>query len=57
MPAVVEKCLGSTRAGTKGHALELALQYTEAAGSAEGVVVSILHLAIYAHPDFLLRRT
>lgn len=40
MPAVVEKCLGSARAGTKNHALELTLQYTEASGSAEDVVVS-----------------
>lgn len=39
MPAAVEKCFGSTRAGTKNQALQLALLYTEVCGSAEGIVV------------------
>ena len=39
MPAVVEKCLGSTRAGTKKNALELCLLYTEVEDSGDNVVV------------------
>ena len=38
-PALVEKCLGSTRAGTKNHAIELLLQYVEVENSGAGVVV------------------
>lgn len=40
MPAVVEKCLGSTRAGTKVKAIELCLLYTEVEDSGDNVVVS-----------------
>jgi cytoskeleton-associated protein 5 len=39
MPALVDKCLGSTRAGTKSQAIELALQYIEVENGAAGVVV------------------
>ena len=40
MPAVVDKCFGSSRAGTKAHAVELALQYVEVENGGAGVVVS-----------------
>jgi cytoskeleton-associated protein 5 len=40
LPAVVDKCLGSTRAGTKNNAVELVLQYVEMENGAAGVVVS-----------------
>jgi cytoskeleton-associated protein 5 len=39
IPALVDKCFGSTRAGTKNHALELSLQYVEVENGAAGVVV------------------
>jgi cytoskeleton-associated protein 5 len=39
MPALVDKCFGSTRAGTKTHAIELALQYVEVENGGAGVVV------------------
>jgi len=39
VPAPVDKCLGSTRAGTRNHALELILQYVEVENSGAGVVV------------------
>lgn len=39
VPALVDKCLGSTRAGTKNNAIELALQYVEVENSGTGVVV------------------
>lgn len=39
VPALVDKCLGSTRAGTKNQALELALQYVEVENTGAGVVV------------------
>jgi len=38
-PALVEKCLGSTRAGTKNQAIGLLLQYVEVENSGAGVVV------------------
>ena len=38
-PALVEKCLGSTRTGTKNQAIELLLQYVEVENSGGGVVV------------------
>lgn len=38
--ALVDKCLGSTRAGTKNNALELILQYVEVENNAAGVIVS-----------------
>ncbi len=40
MPALVDKCFGSTRAGTKAKAIEIALEYAAAENSGEGVVVS-----------------
>lgn len=40
LPAVVDKCLGSTRAGTKSNAVELVLQYVEVENGGAGVVVS-----------------
>jgi cytoskeleton-associated protein 5 len=39
MSALVDKCFGSTRAGTKNQALELSLQYIEVENGAAGVVV------------------
>ena len=42
VPVLVDKCLGSTRAGTKNQALELILQYVEVDNSAAGVVVRCL---------------
>ena len=39
MPALVEKCFGSSRAGTKVQAVELALQYVEVENAGTGVVV------------------
>ena len=39
VPALVDKCFGSTRAGTRNHAIELALQYVEVGNSGAGVVV------------------
>lgn len=43
LPAVTEKCLGSTRAGTKKAALELVLLYAENEDvmGCEGLVVSV----------------
>ncbi|KAG6890724.1 hypothetical protein C0995_005097 [Termitomyces sp. Mi166 len=42
IPALVEKCFGSARAGTKAQALELALQYVEIENGGAGVVNDIL---------------
>ncbi|KAJ6502581.1 microtubule associated protein [Mycena sanguinolenta] len=42
VPALVDKCFGSTRAGTKTQAIELALQYVEVENSGAGVVTDIL---------------
>lgn len=39
VPALVDKCLGSTRAGTKNHAIELVLLYVEVENGGAGVVV------------------
>ena len=39
LPALVDKCLGSARAGTKNQAIELILQYVEVENSGAGVVV------------------
>jgi cytoskeleton-associated protein 5 len=44
VPALVDKCFGSSRAGTKAHALELALQYVEVENGAAGVIVCPVHL-------------
>ena len=41
VPALVDKCLGSTRAGTKNQALELILQYVEIENGGVGVVVRL----------------
>ena len=41
LPALVDKCFGSTRAGTKNQAVELALQYVEVENGAAGVVVRV----------------
>lgn len=40
VPALVDKCLGSTRAGTKNQATELCLQYVEVENGGAGIVVS-----------------
>ncbi|EIW85215.1 microtubule associated protein [Coniophora puteana RWD-64-598 SS2] len=42
VPALVDKCFGSSRAGTKNHALELALQYVEVENTGTGVVTDVL---------------
>lgn len=39
VPALVEKCFGSSRAGTKNQAIELTLQYVEVENGGAGVVV------------------
>lgn len=39
VPALVDKCFGSTRVGTKNNAVELALQYVEVENGGAGVVV------------------
>ena len=39
VPALVDKCFGSSRAGTKNHAIELVLQYVEVENGGAGVVV------------------
>ncbi|KIJ69430.1 hypothetical protein HYDPIDRAFT_185206 [Hydnomerulius pinastri MD-312] len=41
VPALVDKCLGSARAGTKNQAIELILQYVEVENSGAGVVADI----------------
>jgi cytoskeleton-associated protein 5 len=40
VPALVEKCFGSSRIGTKNQAVELTLQYVEVENGGAGVVVS-----------------
>ncbi|KIJ17379.1 hypothetical protein PAXINDRAFT_74088 [Paxillus involutus ATCC 200175] len=42
VPALVDKCLGSARAGTKSQAIELILQYVEVENSGAGVVADII---------------
>ncbi|KAF7322950.1 Microtubule associated protein [Mycena chlorophos] len=42
VPALVDKCFGSTRAGTKTQAIELALQYVEVENGGAAVVNDIL---------------
>ncbi|KAI0256910.1 armadillo-type protein [Lactifluus subvellereus] len=42
VPALVDKCFGSTRAGTKTQAIELALQYVEVDNGGASVVVNVL---------------
>lgn len=39
VPALVDKCLGSTRAGTKNQSIELILQYVEVENGAAGTIV------------------
>jgi cytoskeleton-associated protein 5 len=39
VPALVEKCFGSTRVGTKNQAVELTLQFVEVENGGAGVVV------------------
>ena len=39
VPALVEKCFGSSRVGTKNQAIELTLQYVEIENGGAGVVV------------------
>jgi cytoskeleton-associated protein 5 len=41
LPALVDKCLGSTRVGTKHQAIELVLQYVEVENGGTAVVVRI----------------
>ena len=42
LPAVVDKCFGSARSGTKLQALELSLQYVEMENSGAGVAVCFI---------------
>ncbi|KAH9946191.1 ARM repeat-containing protein [Epithele typhae] len=42
VPALVDKCFGSARAGTKTQAVELSLQYVEVENGAAGVVENLL---------------
>ncbi|KAG6850238.1 hypothetical protein H0H93_016085 [Arthromyces matolae] len=42
VPALVDKCFGSTRSGTRAQAVELSLQYVEVENGAAGVVDDIL---------------
>ncbi|KIM49151.1 hypothetical protein M413DRAFT_438317 [Hebeloma cylindrosporum] len=42
LPALVDKCLGSTRVGTKNQAIELALQYVEVENGGTAVVADLL---------------
>jgi cytoskeleton-associated protein 5 len=56
VPALVDKCLGSTRAGTKNGAIELMLQYVEVENAGAGTVVRKyrLYFSIIAYfVDFL----
>lgn len=39
VPVLVDKCLGSTRAGTRNAAIDLVLQYVEVENGGQGVVV------------------
>lgn len=57
LPALVDKCFGSTRAGTKGHAVELALQYVEVENGAAGVVVRQSMSPHHSHPQRITRVT
>lgn len=41
VPSLVEKCLGSTRQGTKTKAVDLILEYVEVENGAAGIVVRI----------------
>ena len=41
VPALVDKCLGSTRAGTRNQTVELILQYVEVQNGGAGVVVRV----------------
>ncbi|KAF4614809.1 hypothetical protein D9613_003047 [Agrocybe pediades] len=42
VPALVDKCIGSTRAGTKNQAIELVMQYVEVENAGAGVVNDVL---------------
>ncbi|THH06772.1 hypothetical protein EW145_g3859 [Phellinidium pouzarii] len=42
VPALVDKCFGSSRAGTRNQAIELVLQYVEVENGGAGVVSNIL---------------
>ncbi|RDX56874.1 ARM repeat-containing protein [Lentinus brumalis] len=42
VPALVDKCFGAARAGTKNHAIELSLAYVEVENTGAGVVENIL---------------
>ncbi|TFY82674.1 hypothetical protein EWM64_g1342 [Hericium alpestre] len=42
VPALVDKCFGSSRAGTKNQAIELTLQYVEVENGGAGVVENVL---------------
>ena len=48
VPALVDKCFGSARAGTKNQAIEPVLQYAEVENSGPGVVVRIYYICTNA---------
>ncbi len=52
VPALVDKCFGAARAGTKNHAIELSLAYVEVENTGAGVVVRISVLV--SLPDLTL---
>lgn len=54
MPALVDKCFGSARAGTKAQALELTLQYVEVENGGTGVVVRQIGVLSACHSYLIL---
>jgi cytoskeleton-associated protein 5 len=53
LPAIVEKCFGSSRAGTKSQSIELVLQYVEVDNGGSGVVVrKLFFLGLYTLQSF-----
>ena len=54
VPALVDKCLGSSRAGTKNQAIELILQYVEVENSATGVVVGRIGFLLHVYDRHVL---
>lgn len=55
VPALVDKCFGSTRAGTKTQAVELALHYVEVENNGTGVVVRVSSFSCADTSDNILK--
>ena len=51
VPALVDKCFGSARTGTRNQAIELSLQYVEVENGAAGVVVRLSMSSCSRHSD------